>query len=341
MKKKLSLLLPLLFIVSCDGPETTVTDFVNRDGTILRRVEMQNTEDYFDRKVMRVPVDSTWTRRDSISISPEGDTTWFVTAEKLFESADAINESYLSDSGSNRGVARAATFRREFKWFTTTYYFSEKCGKTMLYGYPKEDYLTGEELDFMMLPRKIMVEKLTGPDSTLFGGLKDSLDRKTDLWTMKSIISDWIEEAGRLAEASGKDSLTTEILRLHENEFYEILEPDRNMSHNCIPILGEEICNRFSAELDTAQSNVMERVNPSLFFDDYTLQIAMPAKVIATNGYLTPGGVLAWPVTGNHFLTSDYIMFAKARKVNYWAIILTFVLCSGLSLLVIQFRQRL
>ena len=84
----------------------------------------------------------------------------------------------------------------------------------------------------------------------------------------------------------------------------------------------------------------MERYNPSLFFDDYTLQIAMPAKVIATNGYLTPGSELAWPVTGNHFLTSDYIMFAKARKINYWAIILTLVLCSGLSILVIQFRQR-
>ncbi|MCK7533472.1 MAG: hypothetical protein MZV63_21785 [Marinilabiliales bacterium] len=159
-----------------------------------------------------------------------------------------------------------------------------------------------------------MAEKLTGPDSTALWRAERFLDRKTDMWTMKSMISDWIEEAGRLAEASGKDSLTTEILRFHEGEFYEILEPDRNMSHNCIPILGEEICNRFSAELDTAQSNVMERFNPALFFDDYTLQIAMPARLLQQTDILHPEGELAWPVTGNHFLTSDYIMFAKARQ---------------------------
>lgn len=333
-------MVPLLFVVSCNGPETTVTDFVNPDGTVLRRIEMQNTENNFGQKVMRVPVDSTWKTIDSISISPDGDTTWFVTAEKLFHSADAINESYLSDSGSNRGVPRSVTFRREFKWFTTTVYFSEKCGKTMLFGYPMEDYLTSEEIAFMMLPKKIMAEKLAGPDSTRFGDMQDSLEIKTDLWATKSIISDWIEEVARLSDASGKDSLTIEALRMHENAFSEIIEPDRNMSYNCIPILGEETCSRFSAELDTAQSIVMDRLNPSLFFEDYTLQIVMPAKVISTNGYLMTGGELAWPVTGDHFLTSDYIMFAESRIINYWAIILTLILLSGFILLIVQFRNR-
>ncbi|MCI0522686.1 MAG: hypothetical protein L0Y37_03425 [Bacteroidales bacterium] len=340
MKRKLSLLLPLLFIVSCNGPETIVTNFVNPDGTVLRRVEMQNTENNFGQKVTRVPVDSTWTITDSITVSPDGDTTWFMTAEKLFESIDAINESYLTDSGSNRVVHRTAAFRREFRWFTTTVWFSEQCGKTMLYGYPKEDYLAVEDIEFMMLPAKIMVEKLTGPDSTLFRVLKDSLDEKTDLWATECFISEWIEEAGKLSEASGKDSLTTEMLRSHEKEFLEILEPDHNMSLTCIPILGEEVCSRFSAELDTAQNIVMERLNTSLFFDDYTLQIVMPAKVIATNGYQMPGGELAWPVTGNHFLTSDSLMFAEVRIINYWAIILTLILLSGLILLIVQFRNR-
>ncbi|MCK7533473.1 MAG: hypothetical protein MZV63_21790 [Marinilabiliales bacterium] len=64
---------------------------------------MQNTEDYFDRKVMRVPVDSTWTRTDSISISPEGDTTWFVTAEKLFGSVDEINEMHTCQTAGQTG----------------------------------------------------------------------------------------------------------------------------------------------------------------------------------------------------------------------------------------------
>jgi hypothetical protein len=112
------------------------------------------------------------------------------------------------------------------------------------------------------------------------------------------------------------------------------------MSNNCIPILGEKICSRFSPELDTAQNVVMERLNPSIFFEDYTLQIVMPAKVIKTNGYLISGGELAWPVTGDHFLTSDYIMFAEARIINYWAIILTLIFLSGLILLIVQFRNR-
>jgi len=37
-------------------------------------------------------------------------------------------------------------------------------------------------------------------------------------------------------------------------------------------------------------------------------------------------GTLAWPVTGDHFLTDDYIMYAESRDINYWAIIITLLL---------------
>lgn len=340
MKRRLTLILAVMFVVSCGGPETTVTNYVNRNGSVLRKVEMQSSDNNFSAKVLRVPVDSTWKTTDSISISSDGDTTWYKFAEKLFESVDAINETYLADSGANSELLRTAFFERRFKWFTTTVYYSESVEKSLLYGYPYENYLSPEEIQFMNLPRKIMIEKLTGSDSLKFRELKDSLDSKTEAWLFRSAISEWIEEAGKLCESSGKETLTTAMLRSHENEFNNSFTADSGFTSSCQNVLGTELCNLFRTELDSAESIVNERIDKSLLFDDYTMQVVMPARVISTNGYLLPEGEIAWPVTGNHIHTSDCLMYAEAQIINYWAIILTLFLCAGFSLLIIQFRRR-
>jgi hypothetical protein len=329
-----------LAIFACGGPETTVTNYVNRDGSVLRKIEMQNSDNNFSEKVLRVPIDSTWIITDSISISGDGDTTWIKFAEKLFENTDAINETYLADSGANMDVSRNATFLRKNRWFTTILCFSERIEKNLLYGYPLEGCLSPEEIEFMSLPRKIMIERLTGADSVKFGELKDSLDIKSEECLIRSVISEWIEEAGKLCESSGNGLLTTAILRSHEDDFNNILELDSGFSSACVAVLGEELAGMFATELDSAESIVYERIDKSFLFDDYTMQIVMPAKVISTNGFTMPGGEIAWPVTGNHFHTSDYLMYAEARIVNYWAIVCSIILCVALLLIVMRRRKQ-
>lgn len=327
MKKKAALTLTLsLILFSCVGPETTVTNTVNRDGSILRRVEMSNTENKFLKQQLRVPVDSTWAFIDSISVSEKGDTTWYLSAEKLFINADAINQAYLSDSGANRQVARTAFFERRFRWFTTTYYFSETCGKSLLHALPAEEFLSPEEIGFLNLPRKVKINLLTGADSSKYRTLGDTLDEKSDVWFARSVISEWIEIAGALCEASGKDSLTTEMLRSHKDDFFKQLGENTEFGAGCDSVLGAGIYEAFETELDSAKTVAEERFDLSFSFAEYTMQVIMPSEIISTNGYRDPDGWISWPVSGELFLNTDYTLYAQSRSINYWAIIITLLL---------------
>jgi hypothetical protein len=325
----------LLSVISCNDPETTVTDCVGRDGSVVRKAELKYNKNELALKDYAVPVDSTWKLHDSLSISETGDTTWFLLAEKLFKSADEINKAYQADTGKNSNVPRTVFFEHKFKWFTTSFYFSEKCGKSLEYGYPAATFLNSEEISFRELPSVKQEEMLAGPDSLRYRALSDSLDEHTAKWMVKSVISEWIEETGALCIAAGKDTLVKEILRAHEAEFDTLIMLNNEFSQSYAKIIGDSIFEKFQPELDSAIKISDTKMNRSVSFKDYTMQIVMPEKVKSSNGYLMPGGEVAWPVKGELFLTDDYIMWAETKEVNYWAIFLT-----ALALLVIPFEIK-
>jgi hypothetical protein len=324
MKRKISLTLTfLLIIISCEGPETTVTNYVRRDGSVLRKAEMKHFKDELTLNDFTVPVDSTWKLHDSISISDRGDTTWFLLAEKIFESVDAINMAYLSDTGKNSVVPRSASLKLKFKWFTTEWRFTEKCGKSLAYGFPPENFLTPEEIEFRNLPAAIRDELMAGADSLKYKTMNDSVDAHTEMWLIRSLISEWIEDAGTLCAASGKGTEVAEILRSHATEFDESSLADEGFDKTCTEIFGDSIFEKIKPELDSAMKVSEKKFDRSLSFQSYTLKTVFPIKVKSTNGYIMPGGEIAWPVNGDLFLTDDYIMWAETREVNYWAIFLT------------------
>jgi len=335
----MSLVLLMAFI-SCEGPETTVTNIVGRNGSILRKVEMSHTSPISNIAGFKVPVDSTWNLKDSLFISAEGDTAWFLFAEKRFESADAINEAYLADTATNSSVTRTAVFNRKFKWFTTTWYFAEKCEKSLLHGYPMADYLKPEEIAFLELPDKVSDELVVGPDSIALRSLIDSVQQHTEQWMIKSLISEFIEAAGALCESSGKDSLTTEILRSHENDFYSLVGANTNPDRILTLVLGDSLYAKFKPEFDSALTLTENKFDKSWLFESYTMQIVMPASLKSTNGYAMDDGTLAWPVTGDHFLTDDYIMYAESRDINYWAIIITLLLLPAIAYFTWRIKRK-
>ena len=336
MKKRIPLVLALLLIVvSCEDPETTVTNYVRRDGSVLRKAELKYNKDELDLNDFGVPVDSTWKLHDSISISSEGDTLWFLLAGKLFVSVDDINKAYLADSGENSIVPRIASFHTSFKWFTTTLRFNEKCERSLSHGYPAGKYLTPAEMQFMDLPSVIREEMLAGPDSLKYRELNDSLDTHTEMWLVRSLISEWIEDAGALCTASGKDTLITQVLRSHETEFDGLIKLESDFDKTCSGILGDSLFKKYKPALDSAMKISEEKFNRSFSFKSYTMKTVLPLKAISSNGYTMPGGEIAWPVKGEFFLTEDYIMWAETRDINYRAIFLT-----ALALIVIPLEIR-
>lgn len=319
-------------MVSCNEPETVVTDYVHTDGSIMRKIEMKSIESdaikRFKIPDIQVPLDSTWAFKDSIEVSQKGDTIWMRTATKQFQDADEINRAYKSDSGANKDYLRKAVFIKTFKWFNTEFRFSENIGKELLYGYPVKDFLNKDELLYFYSPGDLKNSKESGPDSLRYRALSDSVKNKTDKWTEKNLVSEWIGEFSKLTEGKADSDMSVQSLKAREDEFVRITERNGNKldslwEHGIIlrEFIGEANALKYKVEADSALSIVTKRIFAN--FSDYSQKIVMPGKLIGTNGFIDSSRILLWPVKSDYFLTEPYEMWAESKVPNRWAWILS------------------
>jgi hypothetical protein len=337
---KLVLALILMLIVSCNEPETVVTDYVHPDGSVTRKIEMKSNEANFNKRFkiseIQVPLDSTWTVKDSVDIDKKKDSIWIRTAVKQFKNVGELNQAYKKDSSANKNVRRQAGFSKRFKWFNTEFRFSERIDKQLSYGYPVKDFLNSEELLYFYSPESLKHDKETGPDSLKFRALADSIKHKTDLWSTKNIVSEWIGKFSDLiAGRTGKD-MTRESLKARQDEFIQVVESNNakfdSLWQNGIilkELIGEENAVKFKTEADSALGSVTKCF--LVDFKDYSVRIVMPGKLIGTNGFIDSSHILLWPVKSDFFMTEPYEMWAESKTSNTWTwivsgIFLAFVL---------------
>jgi hypothetical protein len=325
---KLTIAFILVMIVSCDEPETVVTDIVHPDGSITRKIEMKNMENKFALSKIQVPFDTTWTVRDSLEISDKGDTTWVKRAEKFFRNADELNRSYLADSGSNRDFSRRVEFKKVFKWFNTEYRFAEVVNRQIENGYPVSDFLNAEELKWFYSPDNIKDEKKGGEDSLKYRAFDDTIKKKTDLWTTKCLASEWSAVFLKLTEGKTGSNLTKEYLKEHEDDLIRLIKINEehfdSLWKNGIILrefLGEENGSKFKPEADSAASIVTSKIFES--FHDYSVKITMPGKLIGANGFADSTGVMMWPVKSDFFVSENYKMWADSKTPNKWTWVVT------------------
>jgi hypothetical protein len=331
MKKKsikLIVTIVLVFIVSCNEPETVVTNYVHPDGSITRKIEMKSIEGDARKRFLisdiQIPFDSTWSVKDTFALSQKGDTTWIRNGEKLFKSIDELNSAYRSDSGINKRVSRQAGFQKKFKWFNTEYRFSERIDKEFSFGYPVNDFLNSEELLYFYSPESLKNDKENGPDSLKYKVLSDSVKHKTDKWTSKNIVSEWIGEFSRLANGRAEKDMSYKSLKSRENELVTILEKnDKKLDSlwkNGILLkefVGETNALKFKSEADSALALITSKFTAD--FRDYSVRIVMPGKLIGTNGFIDSSQILLWPVKSDYFMTEPYEMWAESKTSNTWA----------------------
>jgi len=317
-----------MMVVSCDEPETVVTNYVHTDGSVTRKIEMRSIadkiEDRFVVSDLQVPFDSTWSVKDSCEIVDKGDTLWVRRAVKHFANVDDINLAYKNDSGVNKEISRQVQFKKKFKWFNTEYRFGERIDKSMLYGYPIAEFLNSEELGYFYSSENIQGEMQNGPDSLKYRAFENSIGTKSDRWMSKSIVSEWIGEFSKLTEGHAGNDMTKQALKAREDEFVNLMNIyeskfDSMWSNGDIlkEFIGEDKALKFKTEADSAISTVIKKITKN--FKEYSVSIVMPGKVIGTNGFIDSSQVLLWPVKSDYFLTEPYEMWAESKIPNTWA----------------------
>ncbi len=336
----------LIIMASCNEPETIVTDIVNRDGSVIRKIEIRNKEKKFKFSDAQVPIDSTWNLKDTLEINSKGDTVWINRGEKHFVSTEELSRSYLSDSSSNKGISRHITFSKKFRWFNTKIRFSEIIDRKITHGYPVSDFLNSDELQWFYLPDNLKNERRNSSDSLKFKALNDSVEKKGEKWIYRNLVSEWIYEfAGFIKEKAGA-SLTEEAMRKNENLFVRALGSDLEKADSLWEngtllkqLIGEENAWKFRAEADSAVKITAGKI--WFDFNEYTVRTVMPGRLTATNGLIDSAGAASWLVKSDFFLAQDYEMWAESKIQNGWAWITTgiFILFVFSGIILLKMRK--
>lgn len=351
----------LMLLFSC-GVDTHVINTVHEDGSVTRKVIMKGEkESVFDPEMHRVPVDSTWKIEESFEVGENNDTTWVLTAGKWFSSVEEINRDYAADSGVNSVLERSAHFRKSFRWFTTVYRFSERVEGILEISLPVSEFMDREETKFFYLPEEARQNLLNGPDSIQYRQLEERTDSISEVWMWSGFVHQWIEVFyGRcgddprleISREEMVDKVPLFIRQLMEDEAGGEPESDSteegagiggqeeeedDLARVIIPVLGDDFYRTFRTEIDSAGSLVEVVIEPFFNSADYDVEIRMPGRVVASNGYAVTGSDpvagsdpaddpdlkinqnMLWTVSSVYFLTGPYEMWVESQVSNYWA----------------------
>jgi hypothetical protein len=324
--KNLKLIVPIILIMifSCDEPETVVTNIIHKDGSITRFVEMRSNKKNFRQSEIQVPVDSSWSIKDSCIISEKGDTTWIRTAKKHFADIKGINIDYKNDSSCNRMAVRSVSLKKDFRWFNTIYRFSEKIDKNLSNGYPVAGFLNSEELQWFYTPWNDQEAKRDGIDSVKYRALSDSVNSRTNEWFFNSIVSEWIHDFSGQIYQKDRMVLAEDTLKIWENRMLQILKTSEKdfdslwkSGFALEAAVGKDYAVKYRIEADSSLELAEGKID--LTFKQYNMRFSMPGKLIGSNGYADSSKILLWSVNSDYFFTEDYEMWAESRVPNSWA----------------------
>jgi len=329
----LTLLAILLMSSECGRPDMLVINKVNQDGSIKRTLVITYDEDEFVLQELQVPVDSSWIIEKTIDLSEKGDTIWTLTAEKYFASVDELNYSYRNNKSINDKMERSAIFDKRFRWFNTSYYFSENVEKA-IDGYPPEDFFDNEYLELFYMPEKIYNDYRYGPDSLKYKAMNDTLEERKELWIGRSLVRDAILEFDSLQSELGSDINIEKVWEKEEVIGETIFEMDEEEAIDSL--LGEGFYQEHKVLIDSALAKVEDDFNIALEAVAYHIQTSMPGDIVGTNGYIDTDGAIIWEVDGDSILSRDYEMWAESTVSNTWAWIVSgvFLLFVALSFII-------
>jgi hypothetical protein len=145
---------------------------------------------------------------------------------------------------------------------------------------------------------------------------------------IKSAMAEWIGDFSDLTSTKATGEMTFDALKARESELAKIAMGNSNhfdsLWKNGIILrefIGESNAIKYKTEADSA----INMVSKKLFvdFNNYSVRIMMPGKLIGTNGLLDSTKGLLWPVKSEYFLTQPYEMCAESKLPNRWAWIVT------------------
>jgi hypothetical protein len=322
-----SLLALLVLTISACEHHVSMETTVYENGTIEKTIELE-LEDT-TQNFLGIGAESGWKTtttlmEDDKSDKKEADKKWKVRFEKTFTSAQQATAELAATSDSLFRVS--SKFEKSFRWFYTYLNYSDTYHAINRMNYPMDDYITPEDISFIdRLPAEGKL--ISKADSLYLNRLHEKI---FDIYGLRAIYESYYQMNEKLIRESGLEERWLDTLKIHKERLFRQLADKKDLPEDFIykamdslgiPFPYDKMNNRYD-ELHQKEEAVTSFINHASE-GKYTHIINMPWNVIRSNADSISDKRLQWNPPSIKFLLNDYTMYAEARRLNGWAILVS------------------
>lgn len=279
-------------------------------------------------------------REDSTVIAEEASEikTGIVRLTKHFASVDEANRAMNATDDTLFHIE--SHFGKRFRWFYTYIRYSDTYKAiNRFHTVPDSDYFTKEDYAFIdRLPAE--GRKISKADSLYLDGLTRKI---FDVYGLHILLDEYFNTFRALIQKPPYEARWVDTLNHHKRSLYQRAAKD-NADDDFMLIFADSIGVPLTEATRKEYADFRKALEKKLTFVNlanagkYVHRIEMPWAVVETNGDSLAGRSVFWKPPVTKFLLRDYTMYAEARTLNYWAVILSgmFVVFAG----VLVFRKR-
>lgn len=306
---------------SCEHRVETKT-IVREDGSLDKTIILftkqskQETKNYFGigaEQGWEVSVDSTQSTTTSKedSSKSKNEVKYTYSFSKSFQSADVSNDELATPSDSLFRLT--SKFEKKFRWFYTTYYYSDTYHAINRLKLSANDYLT--EVDFQFIDNlPAEGNPITKADSLFLNKLNE---RIFDHYANRAYFEEYFQLLIGLANAAQKEKLLK-----HQESIYKLLfEKDSKLDNDPWPSLLDSLgigINVSSAEYRTRKAWAESKFNFMSWASEgkYRHTIVLDGQIVKHNADSVAGNEFYWKPSYLKFAFKDYTFFAETKKPN-------------------------
>lgn len=325
--------------------DITSTSTVNSNGSIVRTIAFtgDSTEVYAGKFPLQL--DSTWSK--NITKSKEKDKIYTLTASRTFRDVEEMNK--VLGGTFSWTLQYRFELDKSFRWFFTVYRYGETNIPFAQYtSIPMTDFASSAEIEWlskMMFhddPRK---ELTTRGDSLAF----ESIVPRVQEWEWRNrfgaVFSAFLDGVTLL----NNPLLTTAMVGPLKDSLYRCSARaiDKRKIDTLRIIFAGVLRNPLAEKAWQANSQGIDEVKRRIEFehktnsDKYATNVVMPGLITGSNARKIEGNTATWEDFGDYTHNFEYTMWVESRQVNWWAVIIAFVLVVSLmAVLIISVLRR-
>jgi hypothetical protein len=342
-----SVLFVIFFMMGCDQ-KIGVESVVDENGGIDRTIVFTEVDSVKVKKnIFGLHAGNGWnveTKRLDSAAEKTAEKKYTISFRKRFPSANDSNLEF--DNATDSVFHIKSSFDKKFRWFYTYLYYSDTYRAINRFRHaPQDDFFTPEDMSFIgRLPAE--GEPISKADSIFLSNLTDKIYGH---YAMRGIFEENFEIITAAANKNNVEQRWIDSLNRYKENMFSLISKDADddlpFDEAFMLQLIDSVKIAFPVEKIQADYKKMYAdILPRIQFmteasqeGKFTHGIELPWQIVETNADSVSGSRLLWHPPTIKFALSDYTMYATARKLNYWSLVLSAVI---LMLTVLGFVRR-